>query len=118
MFLLNPTTLESKRLPHLSCEFEFEEAFFVFGFGYDVSRDDYIIVAISYYYSRKKDSCVYVYALETNWQRRMIRVSPYNYYFCKNPLFACPYYGQKPSAGIYMRGCLHWLAKKVNDSNS
>lgn len=102
MYLLNPTTFEFKMLPLLSCH---RRNSCIFGFGYDSSCDDYAVVAIAYRQdSLKKDARVYVYMLKTNeWNR--VGLSPYDHK-CNNPV-----------AGKLVGGCLHWLAKNVDDSS-
>ncbi|KAK1354931.1 hypothetical protein POM88_048187 [Heracleum sosnowskyi] len=77
----------------------------VFGFGYDISCDDYVVVAISTQSGSKKNACVYVYMLKKNlW--KMVGFSPYNHDV-----------HWMPAAGIFVNGCLHWLTKKFNDSS-
>ncbi|KAK1401610.1 F-box domain-containing protein [Heracleum sosnowskyi] len=102
MYLLNPTTLESKRVPILpsgcrnAC---------VFGFGYDISCDDYAIIAIAHRQdSRKKDACVYVYMLKTN-QWNKVGFSPYHHK------------SNNPVPGVFVGGCLHWVAINVDGSS-
>ncbi|XP_074343917.1 F-box/kelch-repeat protein At3g06240-like [Apium graveolens] len=111
-FLINPTTLESKKLPPVPCGYRLISFLDLFGFGYDSSCDDYVVVAICY---ESGSFCAYVYMLKTN-QWNKVGFSPY--------VHLCPYdhvnvplvtYG---AAGIFVEGCLHWLAKKYNDNNS
>ena len=47
LYVLNPTTLESRKLPLLPSRFYQLSGCNTFGFGYDFSCDDYAVVAIS-----------------------------------------------------------------------
>lgn len=84
----------------------------MFGFGYDTSCDDYVVVAISRtgnprpgYGLKKDDGGVYVYMLKTSkWKK--VGVSPFNHKLAM------------PSSGYFVEGSLHWLAKYVNDFDS
>lgn len=101
-FLLSPTTSESKMLPSMPRGFCKAR---VFGFGYDISSDDYVVVAISAQSGSKKNACVYVYLLKKNlW--KMVGFSPYDHDV-----------HWMPAAGIFVNGCLHWLSKHVSDSS-
>lgn len=70
MYLLNPTTLESKKEPALSCRFWSHTIRNLYGFGYDSSSDDYAVVFMCYQPGFKKEFCVYVYILKKNlWEK-------------------------------------------------
>ncbi|KAK1370724.1 F-box domain-containing protein [Heracleum sosnowskyi] len=100
MFVLNPTTLESKELPVMPmCFYNYDDICTVFGFGYDLSCDDYAVVAISYHREFNIDACVYVYMLKTK-QWKKVGFSPYDHKH------------QRCVSGIYFKGSLHWLIEK------
>ncbi|XP_074351890.1 F-box/kelch-repeat protein At3g06240-like [Apium graveolens] len=101
MYLLNPTTLESKKLPALRCRFRSHVIRNLYGFGYDSSCDDYAVVFMCYQPGLKKEFCVYVYTLKKNvWEK--IGYSPYDHK------------ADSLSRGIFFKGSLHWLAKNYN----
>ncbi|XP_074343579.1 F-box/kelch-repeat protein At3g06240-like [Apium graveolens] len=98
LFVLNPTTLESRKLPDMPKCF-FGKACNVFGFGYDFSRDDYAVVVISDRVDYPKVACVYIFMLKTKqWEK--VGVSPYAYKH------------QRRVGGVVLKGCLHWLTEK------
>lgn len=107
MYLLNPTTLESKQLPVLpSLRTKDRNDVYMFGFGYDSIADDYAAVAISYRpISSSKVARVYVYMLKKNYWDR-VGFSPYDHRFCGDG-----------TVGMFVEGCLHWLVKNVDDSS-
>ncbi|KAK1381661.1 F-box domain-containing protein [Heracleum sosnowskyi] len=108
MYLLNPKTLESKQLPVLpSLRSKDIKNGCMFGFGYDSGSDDYAVVAISYrrFSSSIKVARVYVYMLRKGYWDK-VGLSPYDYTCCA-----------PGGVGIFVGGCLHWLAKNVNDSS-
>ncbi|KAK1370726.1 hypothetical protein POM88_036818 [Heracleum sosnowskyi] len=97
-FLLNPSTNKFKRLPPQYGG----PVNRMFGFGYDSSSDDYVVVCISCHPSVKGDAYVFVYKLKENrWKK--VEFSPYDHT------------RRKPVPGIFLRGYLHWFAKDVND---
>lgn len=106
LFLLNPTTLESKKFPNMKNFHSWN----LFEFGYDLSSDDYAVVSLCYQYSLKGEFCVYVYMLKKN-QWKKIGLSPYDHRV-RNPATGIPF------AGIFVRGSLHWLAKNYDDQDS
>ncbi|KAK1370732.1 hypothetical protein POM88_036824 [Heracleum sosnowskyi] len=61
LFVLNPTTLEFNKIPRVPESIYW----YVYGFGYDFSCDDYAIVAVSCHFSKRGP--VYVYMLKTNY---------------------------------------------------
>lgn len=105
-FLINPTTLEYKKLPPVHCGYRMNCILDLFGFGYDSSCDDYVAVAICY---ESGSFCAYVYMLKTN-QWNKVGFSPYDHV---NVRIRAP-----GAAGILVEGSLHWLAKNYNDRNS
>lgn len=113
-FLINPTTLESKKLPPVPCGNRMNSILDLFGFGYDSSCDDYVVVAICY---ESNSFCAYVYMLQSNqWNKVGLfpyeHVSPYDRVSVNVPI-------RTPgAAGILVEGSLHWLAKNYNDRNS
>lgn len=96
MFVLNPTTLESKKLPPVPKYLNYYSNRIVFGFGYDFSCDDYAVVAIAHHYELNINACVYVYMFKTK-QWKKVGVSPYDH---RN---------QRYVAGIFLKGSIHWL---------
>lgn len=114
MYLLNPTTLESKQIPVLpSLLSKYRNIAYMFGFGYDSLSDDYAVVSISYWpegegsiregYMLKKNEAVarvYVYMLKKNYWDK-VGLAPYNYKQSDG------------GAGMFVGGCLHWLVKNV-----
>lgn len=98
LFVLNPTTLESKKLPAMpKCFNSF--ACNVFGFGYDFFCDDYAVVVISDRVKYRKDACVYIYMLKSK-QWKKVGFCPYDYKH------------QRCVGGVFFKGCLHWLTEK------
>ncbi|KAK1358775.1 hypothetical protein POM88_043249 [Heracleum sosnowskyi] len=70
MYLLNPTTLESKQLPVLPSMRSKNKNIiaYMFGFGYDSLSDDYAVVSISYWPCNSiKVARVYIYMLKKNY---------------------------------------------------
>ncbi|KAK1370730.1 F-box domain-containing protein [Heracleum sosnowskyi] len=103
-FLLNPATLEFKKLPRFRSGYPSNSTYNYFGFGYDSSCDDYAVVVISNHCNFKKNACVFVYTLSTN-QWKKVGFSPYDHKL------------HRPTSGTYVAGSLHWLANNVNDSS-
>ncbi|KAK1370725.1 F-box domain-containing protein [Heracleum sosnowskyi] len=110
--LINPTTLESKQIPPVPCGYRLNSIFDLFGFGYDSSCDDYVVVAICYEFG---SFSTYVYMLKTN-QWNKVGFSPYEHV---SPYDHVNVQTRAPgAAGIFLEGSLHWLAKKFDDRNS
>ncbi|KAK1370729.1 hypothetical protein POM88_036821 [Heracleum sosnowskyi] len=94
MFLLNPTTLEVKKIPAVP-----ESKYcYVYGLGYDISCDDYAIVAVPWDHFRRlpRHGSVSVYMLKTNYWKK-VGLFPYDHIL---PVF---------SGGFFLNGSLHWL---------
>ncbi|PIA28834.1 hypothetical protein AQUCO_06600037v1 [Aquilegia coerulea] len=106
MCLLNPFTREYKMIK-VDNEISFKKS--VFGLGYDNANDDYILVQLVHtddcfdFYDfdldDDMDSGVYVYSLKDTLSCSKIGNIPYR------RLYA-------PDLGVYLNGCLHWVATK------
>ncbi|KAF5207912.1 F-box protein cpr1 [Thalictrum thalictroides] len=106
MCLLNPFTREYKMIK-VNEEISFRKS--VFGLGYDGANDDYILVQLVHtddcfdFYDfgsdDDMDSGVYVYSLKDTLLCSKIANIPYR------RLYA-------PDLGVYLNGCLHWVATK------
>lgn len=100
LFLFNPCTRESKRIPHPpSCQgpgvtsFGGLDSLSVYGFGFDSMNDDYKVIqlacpAVASVYSLKTDS----------WRRTMDFPHEYNF----------------SESGTFLNGAIHWVVKREN----
>lgn len=122
IFLLNPTTLEFKKLP----DFRFSDVIphrTVHGIGFDSSTDDYKIVTITFHDDKgellnepesypvhkgptnsnvwggsdEPEMLVHVYTMKENYWER-IQNSPFNHS------------DSWPCSGVFLNGSVHWLA--------
>ncbi|KAL8231717.1 hypothetical protein R6Q57_001495 [Mikania cordata] len=105
IFLINPTTQELCKIPQSPFSLPDRESFVMYGFGYDSSTDDYIIVSISYWDTDNEhnpdctDMYVTVYSLRNNsW--RVLPNSPYDHAV-----------GHLTS-GVLVNQNLHWLTSR------
>lgn len=102
--LVNRSTRESRKLPF--SPFTSNPGFTDYGFAHDSSIDDYKVVNICYYDVEADAGCVdnvvSVYALKTNYWRR-IESSPYDH----------SRFGHHP--GAFVCGALHWVASDGMD---
>uniref|UniRef100_A0A803LPQ4 F-box domain-containing protein n=1 Tax=Chenopodium quinoa TaxID=63459 RepID=A0A803LPQ4_CHEQI len=110
--LWNPYTGKHEKIP---CpDFHFEHAFnhfryYIQGFGYDHTTDDYKIVSMLQQHNRLKGGTVHnevqVYSLKAKSWKQMHHFS---YFVCY------------PCYGVYASGALHWVARQSPDlySNS
>ncbi|KAK6161133.1 hypothetical protein DH2020_004514 [Rehmannia glutinosa] len=102
-FLVNPITLEQVKLPNSPLALKRGESFSMHGFGYDILRDDYKVVTLSYYDTDNEyepdcaDTFVDVYSVKMGvWKR--VESSPYDHAV---PHIFC---------GAFVNGAIHWLA--------
>ncbi|CAI9118810.1 OLC1v1020426C1 [Oldenlandia corymbosa var. corymbosa] len=102
-FLMNPVTSEVENLPVFDSSLDPLMSFCMHGFGYDEANDDYKVVTLSYYDTDNEyepdcaETFVDIYSLKSRiWKR--LPCSPYDH--------AVP----SISPGIFVSGCLHWLA--------
>ncbi|KAI3459331.1 hypothetical protein Pfo_015994, partial [Paulownia fortunei] len=94
MFLVNPTTRESKKMLDLLVRSKLSCG--GYGFGYDPSTDDYMVIAI-FYAAGSSNSSVFLYTLKTDsWKK--IQSSPYKHV------------SRSRLSGGLVNGNLHWLA--------
>ncbi|KMT17807.1 hypothetical protein BVRB_2g033460 [Beta vulgaris subsp. vulgaris] len=117
MWLLNPITMKIKELPSSHDVLNYpadpsNSGLFkcVYGFGYDSFSDDYKIVTISFHdiivsNDYRENECserfVNVYSVRNNsWKKA--ESSPY-------------YHKLSRASGIYVNGCLHWVACRYSD---
>ncbi|KAL8057080.1 hypothetical protein ABFX02_04G161000 [Erythranthe guttata] len=103
IFLVNPVTLQQRRVPNSPLSLKKRFSFTVHGFGYDSSTDDYKIVTLSYYDPECEyepdcvDTFVDVYYVKKGFWRR-VENSPYDH--------SAP----DRASGVLLNGALHWLA--------
>lgn len=93
VFLYNPTTLESKRLPDLPQSLRSRhllKTWFNYGFGFDSLTNDYKVVKFVY-----GDDDSYVYSLKTGLWRRISNVPYKNVYF---------------TTFVELNGAIHWIS--------
>lgn len=97
---LDPSTRKHRLLPTTTTTLESKTAScFLYGFGYDLTHDDYKLVRIT---RRSGDACfggaaeVKVYSLARNYWKRIQDIPP------------C--YTTRDSPGVYASGSLHWIA--------
>ncbi|XVE81982.1 hypothetical protein DITRI_Ditri15bG0110400 [Diplodiscus trichospermus] len=94
MFLFNPAIKELKRIPNLNINissrpwYRLVSRASIYGFGYDLSLDDYKLVKIVY------ESFVYVYSLKTDTWRRAQNFS---------------YHSFNSDHGVHLNGAVHWV---------
>ncbi|KAK6160219.1 hypothetical protein DH2020_003600 [Rehmannia glutinosa] len=98
IFLWNPSTRESKKIPGSKIEFpRFSNctwASVFFGLGYDSTSDDYKLVRVSMFDTEKFQTEVKIYSRNNNtWKR--IRDFPYDFPIGRPGVFVC--------------GGLHWI---------
>ncbi|KAK6160216.1 hypothetical protein DH2020_003597 [Rehmannia glutinosa] len=98
IFLWNPSTIESKKIPGSKIEFpRFSNctwASVFFGLGYDSTSDDYKLVRVSMFDTEKFQTEVKIYSRNNNtWKR--IRDFPYDFPIGRPGVFVC--------------GGLHWI---------
>lgn len=104
MVLLNPTTLEFKKLPDKSSNMS--KCRTIYGIGFDASTNDYKIVTITFpdvenVENNDPENCpemlVQVYTIRHNcWKQ--IQNSPFNHS------------DSWPCSGVFLNGSIHWLA--------
>ncbi|XP_004252902.1 F-box/kelch-repeat protein At3g06240 [Solanum lycopersicum] len=106
--VINPTTLDFKKIPNSPFALDPIGSFSMYGFGYDYVNDDYKIVVISRYDHDNEyepdvlDMFMDIYSLKVgSWKR--IKSSPYDH--------AVP----ELASGVFVNGALHWLASKKPD---
>ncbi|KAM3289145.1 F-box/kelch-repeat protein [Capsicum chacoense] len=108
LVLINPLTLDFKKIPR--CPFALDPigSFSMYGFGYDYVNDDYKIVVISRYDHDNEyepdilDMFMDIYSLKVgSWKR--IKSSPYDHAVAEL------------ASGVFVNGALHWLASKMPD---
>ncbi|XP_010520737.1 PREDICTED: F-box/kelch-repeat protein At3g06240-like [Tarenaya hassleriana] len=98
VFMFNPTTGESKRIPDLPESGFEEEDYETFGFGFDAITDDYKVVALVSGDDVLNSS---VYSLKTDsWK----------------PLVNFPYRGSLNRSGVLVNGAIHWVASPEEDN--
>ncbi|KDP40077.1 hypothetical protein JCGZ_02075 [Jatropha curcas] len=95
LFLFNPSTGESKRIPEQSLSRSAPYGYNSYGFGYDPTTDDYKVVLIGAV-SAFNVYAFSVYSMRTAcWGR--IKTFPYDSFVC--------------GAGVFLHGALHWVAR-------
>ncbi|CAO2823280.1 unnamed protein product [Amaranthus hypochondriacus] len=110
LVLINPTTRQIQELPTSIYALDPEISHTLYGLGYDSITDDYKVVTLSYYdayyyedYDDDDPNCtdvhITVYSVK-NGTWKQAGSSPYDH--------AVAY----PLSGVYVNGCLHWLANK------
>ncbi|XP_006349814.1 F-box/kelch-repeat protein At3g06240-like [Solanum tuberosum] len=106
--VINPITLDFKKIPNSPFALDPVGSFSMYGFGYDYVNDDYKIVVISRYDHDNEyepdvlDMFMDIYSLKVgSWKR--IKSSPYDH--------AVP----ELASGVFVNGALHWLASKKPD---
>ncbi|XP_028065948.1 F-box/kelch-repeat protein At3g06240-like [Camellia sinensis] len=110
MYLLNPSTRESKKIPESPFALNSVNACNLCGLGYDSMSDDFKIVMLSYYgggvdeesgATTETNTIVSVYSLKSySWRK----IQGSSYLHCAGD----------PS-GVYLNGCIHWLAQRSSD---
>ncbi|KAL7220571.1 hypothetical protein ACSBR2_013451 [Camellia fascicularis] len=109
-YLLNPLTRESKKIPESPFAIDSVKAYNPCGLGYDSTTDDYKVVMLSYYgrgvdeesgATTETNTIVSVYSLKSDSWRK-IQGSSYLHCAADPP-------------GVYLNGCVHWLAQRGSD---
>lgn len=100
LYLVNPATRKSKKLPDIPSSSIAYYYFDLFGLGFDHSTDDYKVVDLRYL---KGGIMFIVYTLKTGSWREIQRQYPY-----KSDLML---------HGILVSGGLHWLVNRVRGSS-
>ncbi|MCD9642893.1 hypothetical protein HAX54_029936 [Datura stramonium] len=109
--VINPITLDFKKIPKSPFALDPIGSFSMHGFGYDSVNDEYKIVVISRYDHDNEyepdilDMFMDIYSLKIGSWRR-IKSSPYDH--------AVP----ELASGVFVNGALHWLASKKPDYSS
>lgn len=116
-FVLNPVTREIRGVPPSPFALDPSACFTMYGLGYDSASDDYKIVTLSYYdtdnehgYDPTTDDYstemfVNVYSFKTDsWKR--VESSPYDHAV------------GHVTSGVFVNGCIHWLASRTTDYKS
>ncbi|KAL7220572.1 hypothetical protein ACSBR2_013452 [Camellia fascicularis] len=109
-YLLNPSTGESKKMPESPFALDSVNAYNLCGLGYDSTTDDYKVVMLSFYgggvddesgATTETNTIVSVYSLKSDSWRK-IQGSSYLHCVADSP-------------GVYLNGCVHWLAQRGSD---
>ncbi|CAL5337773.1 unnamed protein product [Camellia sinensis] len=109
-YLLNPSTGESKKIPESPFALDAVNAYNLCGLGYDSTTDDYKVVMLSYYgggvddetgATTETNTIVSVYSSKSDSWRK-IQGSSYLHCAADSP-------------GVYLNGCVHWLAQRGSD---
>ncbi|KAI8011655.1 F-box/kelch-repeat protein [Camellia lanceoleosa] len=110
MYLLNPSTRESKKIPESPFALNSVNACNRCGLGYDSMSDGFKIVMLSYYdggvdeesgATTETNTIVSVYSLKSDSWRK---IQGSSYLHCAGD----------PS-GVYLNGCIHWQALRGSD---
>jgi F-box interacting protein len=112
--LWNPCTGAHKQVPLSPNELNVDNFSYLYGFGYDQFRDDYLVVLVSFDTTvyHEVNSCLEFFSLRDNiW--REIEGTHFPYY--NNTWNDC-----SPRVGLLFNGFIHWLAAKlvVDEENS
>ncbi|WMV09332.1 hypothetical protein MTR67_002717 [Solanum verrucosum] len=95
-FLINPTTLEYRRIPNSPLALPKQGTSTAYALGYDFASDDYKVITLSYYRDVLESDlyCTFVdvYSARMGFWRRLESISHYG--------------------AIHIHGALHWLAGK------
>lgn len=106
LLLVNPITREFKVLRSSPFELDPYESFTtMYGVGYDSVGDDYKVVMMSYFDTDGTEMFVNVYFVRNGtWKRD--QSSPYDLVV------------DHATSGVFVNGCIHWLASKPSDNSS
>lgn len=103
IFLINPTTLEYRRIPKSPLALPERGTSIAYALGYDVATDEYKVITLSYYEGVHEGDlfCTFVdvYSVRMGIWRRLESLS---------------HHGTIPIHGfaVFLNGALHWLAGK------
>ncbi|KAK1432591.1 hypothetical protein QVD17_09488 [Tagetes erecta] len=111
IYITNPTTREIVNVPRSPFALPDRESFVMYGFGYDLSSDDYKVISISFWDTDNEhnpdctDMFVNVFSLRNNsWNK--LKNSPYDHAV-----------GHLIS-GVFVNQSVHWLTSTPNNNYS
>lgn len=111
LLLVNPTTRQFKELPSSPYALDPRASFTMYGLGFDSVSDDYKVVTLSYYNTDNEyepdctEMFVNVYCVRNGtWKKA--ESSPYDHAV------------GHITSGVFVDGCIHWLASTTSDYKS